>query len=90
MFLLLYLQVLGWCKQNLLLIMTIAGVLLGGLLGTVLRYAEPSEDAIMIIAFPGEVLMRALKMLILPLIVSSLIVGKQLFHLSVLYLLHLK
>ena len=44
-------------------------------MGFVLRHAEPSPDAIMLIAFPGEILMRALKMLILPLIVSSLIVG---------------
>ena len=56
--------------------MTIAGVVLGVLFGFVLRKAEPSEDTIMLISFPGEILMRALKMLILPLIVSSLIVGK--------------
>lgn len=59
-----------------LLILTIAGVVLGVILGFLLRLAEPGPDAIMIIAFPGEILMRALKMLILPLIVSSLIVGK--------------
>ncbi|XP_045216876.2 excitatory amino acid transporter-like [Mercenaria mercenaria] len=63
------------CKENLLLILTIAGVVLGIILGCIIRLAEPSENAIMIISFPGEILMRALKMLILPLIVSSLIVG---------------
>ena len=68
-------QILSWCRENLLLLLTIAGVVLGVLMGFVLRHAEPSPDAIMLIAFPGEILMRALKMLILPLIVSSLIVG---------------
>lgn len=66
---------LSWCKENLLLLLTIAGVFLGVLMGFILRLADPSRDAIMLISFPGEILMRALKMLILPLIVSSLIVG---------------
>lgn len=65
----------SWCKDNLLLLLTITGVVLGVLLGFILRLAEPSDDAIRLISFPGEILMRALKMLILPLIVSSLIVG---------------
>lgn len=68
-------QLLSWCRENLLLILTIAGVVLGVALGFIIRLADPSPNAIMIIAFPGEILMRALKMLILPLIVSSLIVG---------------
>ncbi|KAL4228027.1 hypothetical protein ACF0H5_013465 [Mactra antiquata] len=68
-------RILQFVKDNLLLILTIAGVVLGVILGFILRLAQPSPDAIMIIAFPGEILMRALKMLILPLIVSSLIIG---------------
>lgn len=55
--------------------MTIAGVGLGILLGALLRLAELSEDAIMLISFPGDILMRMLKMMILPLIISSLIAG---------------
>ncbi|KAG7454072.1 hypothetical protein MATL_G00263930 [Megalops atlanticus] len=44
--------------------------------GMLLRYASPlPPDVIMVIAFPGDILMRMLKMLILPLIISSLITG---------------
>lgn len=69
------LQALQFGRDNLLLILTVAGVVMGVILGFILRLADPSPDAIMLISFPGEILMRALKMLILPLIVSSLIVG---------------
>lgn len=62
-----------WVKENLLLILTVASVVIGVILGLLLRLAEPSKDTIMILGFPGEILMRILKMLILPLIISSLI-----------------
>lgn len=65
-----------WFKENLLLILTVASVIIGVILGLLLRLAEPSKDTIMVLGFPGEILMRILKMLILPLIVSSLITGK--------------
>lgn len=65
-----------WFKTNLLIIFTIASVLCGIFLGIGLRSVEPSKDAILLIGFPGDVLMRMLKMLILPLIVSSLITGE--------------
>ncbi|XP_074662813.1 excitatory amino acid transporter-like isoform X2 [Tubulanus polymorphus] len=64
-----------WLKDNLLLVLTVASVILGILFGFIIRIAEPSADAIMLISFPGDLLMRMLKMLILPLIVSSLISG---------------
>ena len=51
------------------------GVVFGVLLGFSLRTVKPSQDTIMLIAFPGDLLMRMLKMLILPLISSSLITG---------------
>lgn len=68
-------KVLSWCRGNLLLVLTVVGVFLGVILGFALRSVQPSGDAIMLISFPGDLLMRMLKLLILPLIVSSMITG---------------
>jgi len=65
----------GSLRNNLLLTLTIAGVFLGLLLGFLCRLSKPSSETIMILSFPGDILMRMLKMLILPLITSSLITG---------------
>lgn len=64
-----------WGKDNLLLTLTIGSVFAGLILGFLLRLAEPSEQAIMLISFPGDVLMRMLKLMILPLITSCMITG---------------
>uniref|UniRef100_A0A8C3YV36 Amino acid transporter n=1 Tax=Catagonus wagneri TaxID=51154 RepID=A0A8C3YV36_9CETA len=62
--------------KNLLLTLTVLGVILGAVCGGLLRLASPLHpDVVMLIAFPGDILMRVLKMLILPLIISSLITG---------------
>ncbi|KAF6018958.1 SLC1A2 [Bugula neritina] len=66
---------LNWSKKNLLLLMTIAAVALALLLGFTIRLVEPSAKAVKLIKFPGDLLIRALKMLIIPLVVSSLISG---------------
>ncbi|XP_063798538.1 excitatory amino acid transporter 2-like [Pseudophryne corroboree] len=66
----------SWLRRNLLLILTIAGVILGSVFGCLLRLLPPLDGNILIlISFPGDILMRMLKMLILPLIISSLISG---------------
>ncbi|UJR15489.1 hypothetical protein I4U23_002432 [Adineta vaga] len=65
----------GAFRDNLLLTLTIAGVFFGLLLGFLCRMTKPSAETIMILSFPGDILMRMLKMLILPLITSSLITG---------------
>ncbi|XP_077591104.1 solute carrier family 1 member 9 [Stigmatopora nigra] len=69
----------GHCSRNthnLLLGLTVMGVLMGAVLGMLLRYMKVTESsALTTISFPGEILMRMLKMLILPLIISSLITG---------------
>ena len=67
--------VVDWIGENMLLVFTIAGVLVGLLLGFLGRLASPSPQSITLVSFPGELLMRLLKMFILPLIVSSLIAG---------------
>lgn len=63
-------------RTNLLTILTIGGVVAGGALGFILRAARDqgwSDREIMYIEFLGDIFLRMLKCLILPLIVSSLV-----------------
>ncbi|KAH0626528.1 hypothetical protein JD844_001567, partial [Phrynosoma platyrhinos] len=63
-------------NQDLVFFLFISGVILGSLFGGLLRFLPPLDsDLIMLISFPGDILMRMLKMLILPLVISSLISG---------------
>lgn len=62
-------------RSNLLLIATLAGVLLGVGLGFAARRLNLTQEQIVYLSFPGELFMRALKMIVLPLIASSIIVG---------------
>lgn len=66
---------LTWVRNNLFLICTMAGVVIGALLGFTIRPLNPSADTILLISYPGELFMRALKLLILPFVISCLIVG---------------
>lgn len=69
-------KVLSCMRTNLLTILTIGGVIAGGVLGFILRAVRDtswSEREIMYIEFLGDLFLRMLKCLILPLIVSSLI-----------------
>ncbi|KFZ60563.1 Excitatory amino acid transporter 5, partial [Antrostomus carolinensis] len=63
------------CKRNGLLILSVLSVTIGCLLGFFLRTRRLSQQEINYFQFPGELLMRMLKMLILPLVVSSLMSG---------------
>lgn len=69
-----------WRREK-LMVFIIIGVVLGFLVGITCNKPIQSLDepvrtnVLLILGFPGELLMRMLKMLILPLIVSSLIVG---------------
>ncbi|GLD48942.1 excitatory amino acid transporter 2-like protein, partial [Lates japonicus] len=69
----------GHCSRNthnLLLGLTVMGVVMGAVFGMLLRYMKVTDSAALtMVSFPGEILMRMLKMLILPLIISSLITG---------------
>ncbi|XP_029945421.1 solute carrier family 1 member 9 [Salarias fasciatus] len=69
----------GHCSRNthnLLLGLTVMGVVMGAVFGMLLRYMKVKDSsALTMVSFPGDILMRMLKMLILPLIISSLITG---------------
>ncbi|XP_077573691.1 solute carrier family 1 member 8a isoform X2 [Stigmatopora nigra] len=64
-----------FAKRNGLLTLSVVAVLTGCTLGFVLRGTQLSTQAKIYFSFPGELLMRMLKMLILPLITSSLMSG---------------
>ncbi|XP_075153663.1 excitatory amino acid transporter 2 isoform X2 [Haematobia irritans] len=64
-----------WLSDNLMLLVTLSGVMLGVIMGFSLRPLELHEDSIMLISYPGELFMRVLKLMILPLVISSLIAG---------------
>ncbi|VDM79406.1 unnamed protein product [Strongylus vulgaris] len=64
---------LRFCRDNTLLVMTIVSVILGVTLGFGLRPLNLSAETLQLINFPGEIFMQVLKMMILPLIFSSLI-----------------
>ncbi|XP_017855336.1 excitatory amino acid transporter isoform X1 [Drosophila busckii] len=64
-----------WLRDNLMLLVTLSGVLLGVILGLSLRGLHLNSDSIMLISYPGELFMRVLKLMILPLVISSLIAG---------------
>jgi len=69
-----------WRRDKLMIFIVIA-VILGFMVGllcndSIQALEEPTRSTLLtFLGFPGEILMRMLKMLILPLIVSSLIVG---------------
>ena len=59
--------------DTILLGLTGLGVVIGVVLGVGLRQIDLSSTTIVLIGFPGELLMRVLQLLILPLIITSLI-----------------
>ncbi|XP_067317140.1 neutral amino acid transporter B(0) isoform X1 [Anolis sagrei] len=64
-------------RGNLLVVLTVAGVALGVALGLAVRSLAPAlgPSQVPLFAFPGELLIRLLKMIILPLVVCSLVAG---------------
>ncbi|KAK9811983.1 hypothetical protein WJX73_005653 [Symbiochloris irregularis] len=65
----------SFLTQDLLLTATLAGVIIGILLGLLVRQAHPSQQAVQVLALPGDIMLRLLKMLVLPLVAGSMIAG---------------
>jgi len=66
----------AFMKQNLLPFLTVSGVLGGAAAGLILRYSRAegwTKREVMYVGYPGEIFLRSLKALIIPLIVSSLV-----------------
>ncbi|XP_061178438.1 excitatory amino acid transporter-like [Saccostrea echinata] len=60
-------------RRHLLFILTLLAVIFGFVLGFTIRLAEPSKDTIQWLGMPGELFLRLLKMMIIPLLVCSVI-----------------
>ena len=65
----------SWVRANKLLVFTLFGIIIGMALGFGLHPYNLSDETILAIGFPGDIFMRALKLLILPLIITSLVTG---------------
>ena len=63
---------LGALKAEPLLIKTIVGVMLGIVVGSIIRAANPTPRAVELIGFPGELFMRLLRALIIPLVAVTM------------------
>ncbi|XP_049868363.1 excitatory amino acid transporter 3 isoform X2 [Pectinophora gossypiella] len=66
----------GWRKclaENVMLLAILVGVLVGVALGLSLRPLHLTSEMLMLLSYPGELFMRVLKLMILPLIIASLI-----------------
>lgn len=65
----------GFLRRNALVVLTVSGVVAGVALGAAVRGAALSPAQVAYLAFPGELLLRMLRMVILPLVVCSLVSG---------------
>ncbi|KAL5004084.1 hypothetical protein ScPMuIL_017540 [Solemya velum] len=68
-------NVKGMIRNNLLMALTALGITVGFSLGFGLRELDPDYDALLWTGMPGELYLRLLRMMILPLIVCSVITG---------------
>ncbi|XP_038573518.1 excitatory amino acid transporter 1-like [Micropterus salmoides] len=68
-------NVITFLKRNAFVVVTMTAVALGIGLGFALRHINMSARDRQYLTFPGEMMMRILQMLVLPLIISSLITG---------------
>ncbi|XP_022645820.1 excitatory amino acid transporter-like isoform X2 [Varroa jacobsoni] len=62
-------------RKNFFLVTTVFGVIAGIVLGVALRSLEPSVQMISFVELPGEVFMRCLRLLILPMMIATIVSG---------------
>ncbi|XP_026996730.1 neutral amino acid transporter B(0) [Tachysurus fulvidraco] len=62
-------------KANLLVILTVSAVIVGVCIGLGVRNVSLTQTQVVYFGFPGELLIRLLKMIIIPLVVCSLVSG---------------
>lgn len=65
----------GFLRRHALVLLTVSGVAAGAGLGAALRGLRLNRTQVTYLAFPGEMLLRMLRMIILPLVVCSLVSG---------------
>ncbi|XP_007192265.1 excitatory amino acid transporter 1 [Balaenoptera acutorostrata] len=68
-------DVKSYLFRNAFVLLTVTAVIVGTILGFTLRPYKMSYRQVKYFSFPGELLMRMLQMLVLPLIISSLVTG---------------
>ncbi|XP_070536024.1 excitatory amino acid transporter 1-like isoform X1 [Ptychodera flava] len=70
----------AWLTNNLLLVLTMVGVVVGFVVAFTVQPLNPSIDAIIWIGMTGELFLRGLQLLIIPLVVSSTITATGSMH----------
>ncbi|XP_066123344.1 neutral amino acid transporter A [Saccopteryx bilineata] len=65
----------GFLRHHALVLLTVSGVVAGAGLGAALRGLGLTRTQVTYLAFPGDMLLRMLRMIILPLVVCSLVSG---------------
>ncbi|XP_077978643.1 excitatory amino acid transporter-like [Glandiceps talaboti] len=69
-----------WAKENLLFIFTFVGVILGFTLVFIIKPFNPSANAIMWIGLPGELFMRGLYCMVIPVLTASVVTATASVH----------